>query len=263
MTSPELSAIKERGAQYQFHIELLDRSGLYRALDHNGQMDNDGFQPTLEIGSLRSKSGLFSQITVQANMLQDGYLLRGGYDITATLRYRNKANQCWSKDQVDQMRELLESGYQDAAIESMTSKSNNSLIIIGPMSKLFYVIDLGYKNEKTAYENQVEKESNKLLDGEALREFMTARLPARVDSSITIKPMDKDLNTDYSNARFITPIIGRLINNTQAVREFTETTQNWAWRVQDFVNAMSKVKGIPQSGKLTLLPPQDLPKFKK
>lgn len=254
MTSPELSAIKERGAQYQFHIELLDRSGLYRAL--NRQIDNAGSKPTLEIGSLHAKSGLFSQISILANIVPDAYLLRGGYSIMARLKYRKPANQYRSKEQSEHLRELIKSVYQDADVERKTSKSSHSLVIVGPISKLLYVIDLGYENEKTAYNNQVERDSNTLLDEESLRRFMTARYPTSIDSHIAVRPMDADLNAYYPQDFFSIPIVSRFTNETQAVKDFTETTKQWMWRIQDIVNAMSKVKGIPQSGTLALVPQQ-------
>lgn len=255
MTSPEVTMLKESATQNQFSIALLDPEALLSALHHNSQINNRKFQPTLEIGSLHTENGLFSQITVQANMLQNGYLRRG-YFITARLKYRKTADQYWPREQVKQLGMLLKNGCQNAAIESKTNKSTNRSLVIMGLSKIVYEVDLGYENERKAYDYQIETDSKAFLDEKALRRFMTARYPTPVDSSISIKPnpWDMHLSSDHTNSLFTTP----LTKTTNAISRFADITTELAWRVQDIVNTMSRVKGIPQSGKLTLLPPEDL-----
>ena len=264
MTSPEMTQLREFETQSKFRIEFpFFPEALSYALDHNQQMNNDTFKPVLELGSLSAKSGLFSQITIQANTLQDAYMLRGGYDITVDLKYNDLNHQHWSKEQIEQLQKLLRHAYPDADVENMTNKFDHSLVIIGPIAQLLYVIDLGYENERAEWEHQVERDYRELSGEEALRRFMTARYPTPtpIDSHIAVIPLDKDPKAPYTQGLFTIPMVGRFISINEAIKEFTTTTKQWMWNVQDFVNVMAEAKGIPQSGRLILLPPSEIPQM--
>lgn len=81
----------------------------------------------------------------------------------------------------------------------------------------------------------------------------------RTPSSILIRPLAPISPNPFEDAF----PAGRvdLTDDSQEFKTFTKQTQNWAQFIEDAVNAMSKVKGIPQSGKLTLLPPSEIPQL--
>lgn len=272
MVAPEGQRPQEFQPLNQFRIELLDPERLYYALDHSYEIRPEGFIPGFTIGTYKAKDELFSQINVEA-MVPDGtYLVRGDCSISVNLKYQDPDDQYWQKDQVQELQRFLYSAYGYAHIERQTNKPKYSLIMEDSIVQLRYVLDLAPENEKTAWEYQVETAYEaltntnqpdrplvKMPDEKALKGFMTTRYPILVDSSINIKP----INTNHSFLRGLGLKMAEIVDilsyeKTQAVKTFVTKTEKWAKFIEEVVNAMSKVKGIPQSGRLVLLPPSEI-----
>ena len=140
-----------------------------------------------------------------------------------------------------------------------------------------YVLYLGPENERQEWKNQVEGATELLQETQhpyypfiqiaaeqALAHLKSSPHPLPSDSAINIKPIDADLSNSGRQDLFpptIDASMAELIDVTERVRDFTNTTQGWARFIEDAVNAMAKLKGIQQSGKLVLLPPSEIPQL--
>lgn len=82
--------------------------------------------------------------------------------------------------------------------------------------------------------------------------------PIPTDSQIKIKPIDADPNRNGPEDLF-TPIDWLIGGHEGIIRNFRDKPKKWVQFIEDAVNAMSQVKGIPQSGTLALLPPSEIP----
>jgi len=265
MGSPDTTPQSEEFArENQFRVELPNVERLYDALGHPYQGAPGTIMKDREIGTSHSENELFSQINA---MVVDNEPHRG-YSISAELLYQNLSYQYWTKEQVEQLQTSLSQNYGYGSIEHQVDNSYNSLIIKDSDTKLMYVVGLGYKDERTAWESQVkalEQIRNKTDNedhpiGELLniksklglfQLYHLVNSPIAINSEIQIKPIDADPD-----------IIGPLDAFPLAtIGVFKDRTERWAKFIEDAVNAMAKVKGIPQSGKLSLLPPEDLPQM--
>jgi len=244
------------------------------------------------IGTSHSEDELFSLINVQT--IIDGNYNKGRYYLTVDLRYSDPNYQYWANDQAEALQKLFIEKYDYSSYHHV-GIGYHSLIMKDSKARLIYHLGLGYEDAKTALTNEadrwneelskaseltpgidvnktVELETGDLLDTTSIQELMLKQLaqqelnalrnnPYAINrpSSIQIRPLGDNPDNLFQN------LFPRTIANlaekprSRKVRVFTNTTQKWAQFVEDAVNAMSKVKGIPQSGKLSLLPPSEIP----
>lgn len=262
MVTPEGQRPQELQPLNQFRIELPDVERLYDALHHTYQIEPGKFMVGFKIGTSHSEDELFSQINVNAMVVDNAP--REGYSISAELLYQNPSYQYWTKEQIEQLQTSLSQNYGYGYIEHQVDNSYNSLIIKDFDAELLYVIGLGVGDERTAYKKQVEGVHQTLKDTsqpyyeliklgaeQALFRLVNSPYPIPAPSDIFIKPIDADT---YS-------IDQRDLFPPAVIDVFKNKTERWAKFIEDAVNAMAKVKGIPQSGRLTLLPPSEVPQM--
>ena len=241
----------------------------------------------LTIGSSHSEDELFSLIDAQAIIV--GNYNKGLYYLTAALGYSDPNYQYWTNDKAEALQKLLTEKYNYNSYHHV-GIGLHSLIVKDSNARLIYHLGLGYEDAKTALTNEtnrwneelskaselthgidvnktVELEPDDLPDTTLIEMLMLKQIaeqeltdlrnnPSAINrsSSIQIRPIG---NTPDNLFDLFPRTITNLAENPQSrkVKDFTNTTREWAKFIEDAVNAMSKVKGIPQSGKLTLLPP--------
>lgn len=162
------------------------------------------------------------------------------------------------------------------SVNHQIEQDYHSLIIRDSDEGILYVFNLGAEDERTLYKWQVEGTNQTLRDTsnpryqlikpeasqQALFHLVNNPHPIPMHSNIHIKPIDTDLTSiDPEDLFSFTPgpFISIFNFNPDEICSFINKTQKWAEFIEDGVNAMAEVKGIPQSGKLTLLPPEDIP----
>lgn len=252
--------------QRRFKVELPNPEDLYYGLSRSFQPGQTGSVQIVPIGTSHSEDELFAQINVDAMIPNPIFNATfEGYSISVDLRYQNPNYQYWTNEQVAQLQALLVKDYGYDSLERELKERDHSLIIKDNKMDLLYRLNLGFENEKTAWTSQV-KEFNKLLTGlnknhpqhdiierklrSILKPLTSSNRPILTDSTIIIKSTDEDL--------FPLPI-EELVDDPEEIRIFKVLTGTWARFVEVAINAMAKVKGIPQSGKLTLLPSYEIP----
>jgi hypothetical protein len=88
MGSPDTTPQTEEFAkENQFRVELPYAQWLYHALDHTYQVGQNTFMPVFKIGASHSEDELFSQVNVNAMVVNNAP--REGYTITADFLYQN------------------------------------------------------------------------------------------------------------------------------------------------------------------------------
>lgn len=275
MRSPDTRLQSEEFAGgNQFSVDITQPKGLYLALTHaNSTMWDVG------IGTSHSKDRLFSQVNVTAQVVAN--TLRQDYSISACLYYQNPNDQYWSKEQTQQLKELLAKKY--SSVTHPEKGGYNSLIIKDPDVKLMYVIGLGYEDKKTAWIDNIKTLRYAIewpIEGDDAMPFPRPIVQSQADEDQPpqlIEPFSKkDLtflknnpNPHDMNSRiFVKPIDAEPnfvtkydFFSQKGEQDFRHTTQKWTQFIEDAVNAMAKVKGIPQSGKLVILPPSEVPQL--
>lgn len=248
----------------------------------------------LTIALSDSEDELFSLIDVQAIIV--GNYDKGRYYLTAALRYSDPNYQYWTNGQAEALQKLLTQKYDYSSYHHV-GMDYHSLIIRDSNARLIYHLRLGYKDAEAALTNETERwnrelsraselthgidinktvalEAGDLLDTTLTEELLLKKLaqqelndlrnnPSAINSpsSIEIRPIGD--NPDNLLDNLFPGTIANLAENPRSrkVKNFTNTTKTWAKLIENVVNAMSKVKGIPQSGKLTLLPPSEIPQL--
>ena len=262
---------EEFARENQFRVELPDAQRLYYALDHAYQVEPGTFMPVFKIGTSHSEDELFSQINIYAMVLDNTLVVKDGYSISAELKYQNPDYQYWQKGQVEQLQKLLNDSYGYNSVDHQMEKDCHTLIIKDFDAELLYVLGLGTEDEGTLWKRQVEEADQMIKDTihpyhpfikpaaeQALFSLVNSLHANPTVSHIEIKLIDADPNA-ISYRDLFPSTIDVLVNDPEEIRAFTNTTQKWAKFIEDAVNTMSKVKGILQSGKLTLLPPSEIP----
>lgn len=253
---------EEFARRNNFRVELPDAQSLYNALDHAYQVEPDNSILVFKIGTSHSEDELFSQINV--NAMVGNNAPHEGYSISTDFIYQNLNYQYWPMEQVEKLQRLLTDTYGYSSVDHQSEQGLHSLIIKDPYVELLYVLNLGVEDERTAWKRQVEavdsarRDANhpyyeliKIAAEQALSHLVNNPHPTPMNSHVRIKPIDTDVNS-----------IGAFDVFPLATFEvFKNRTERWAKFVEDAVNGMTKVKGIPQSGKLTLLPPSEIPQL--
>lgn len=276
------------------NVEQKSIKNTYTVKDPDG--DYEGVQEIrrrlLTIGSSHSEDELFSLINIQTIIV--GNYNEGRYYLTADLRYSDPNYQYWTNGQVEALQKMLTEKYDYSSYDQV-GMGYHSLIVKDSDARLIYQLGLGYEDAETAQINATERwnerlsraseptggidvnrpvelEPYDLIDTTLIEYLMLKQLaqqelnalrnnPSAINrpSSIQIRPIGD--NPDNLLDNLFPRTMANLAENPRSrkVRDFTNTTQKWAQFIEDTVNAMSKVKGIPQSGKLTLLPPSEIP----
>ncbi len=247
MRDPEFQKSYDLEAQSQFRIELPDAQSLFKSLRQEFQIGPASFLPIFNIGHHRSEKGLFSQIDVMAKIVNGGP--RGSYSIFADLEYLNPNDQSWPIDQVNHLRNLLLESYP--SVTHLQASGVHYLFTRDPNAGLLYSLDVGAENDKAAWSRQVEASHRMLQDTdnpvfelikesaeESLDQLIKTGQAQMMNSMIMIKPIDSDL---------------------LRIQDFTRNILGWTIFIEKAVKSMAKVKGIPQSGILDILPPSKIP----
>lgn len=263
MESPDIPDLNELPKQHQFSVELSDAKRLYLALHQVFEQE-----PRFVIGISHSEDELFSTIDVEGSR----FLGDLEPSINVRLSYQNPSYQYWPIQQIEQLQRLLTDTYGYNSVDHQTEKDYHSLTVKDYHTGKQYKLNLGYEDERTAWKRQVEASDQALRYAQsnpdsyvqlvapdyekALNHLKNSPHPIAMESRIEIKPID----TKAMQAENLLPLkIDKKANSPEEIKAFRTRAEKWTKFIEDAVNAMAKVKGIPQSGKLTLLPPQDLP----
>ncbi len=272
MGSPDINPqLEEFERSNQFRVELPNPKGLYKTFDHQYHIKQGAYKSQFLIGALHSQDSLFSEINVEV-IVQDRSGYHGSYFVRVGLQHPDPNYQYWTNDQTERLKEVMtrKYGYRSSSHHMLLNQHN--LTIKDPQLK--YDLRLGYEDEETAFTNQ-RQALQAILQRENVKdekEVFPFRMPKEV-IEWKLKTLVNDRHSIDRPSSIRITLIGdkpdnsRLFPTTRAelaenprnpkFRDFIGTTQKWTKFIGDAVNAMGKVKGIPQSGKLTLLPPSE------
>lgn len=165
---------------------------------------------------------------------------------------------------------MITSGYRNVEIEHGENSQHYSLDMDDPDSEFKYFLDLGWENERSKWVGKVKPyhESLKIFGGIPREQIVSTNLSrdefdqsaestdiSPIDPTLTFRAFPTDQETSkkpyFNDFQLSTTEKSRTVQKLEKISKF----------IEDAVNAMGKVKGIPQSGTLTLLPLQDLPQM--
>lgn len=121
--SSEIPQREEFVRENKFRVELPDTEQIeeiYDALSHTYQIEPGTFMVGFKIGTSHSEDELFSQINVNAIVVDNAP--REGYSIDVNLNYQNPTYSYCPKEQVGQLQGLLTDGYGYSSIDRQTEK---------------------------------------------------------------------------------------------------------------------------------------------
>lgn len=270
MGSPDIRPQSEEFArENQFKVELQQTEGIYQLVSHKYINPKDNMV-AFGIGEAHSEDELFSKIdTVVLLSVEDNVNL---YSLTVVLPYQNQNNAYWNSEQAEQLKKLLTENYDYSSVEHLAEKGQHNLHIIDPDAKIFMDLLLGYENEKTAWRNQVEGAHQLLMEygdhpllgpsaEEALAKLKSSSSLLTLQSSMHIGSFHNDDASNLTPCDFSISTTPETVDDPKEINSFVHTVKKWAQFIENAVNAMSNVKGIPQSGKLTLIPPSEIPQL--
>ena len=210
----------------------------------------------VKIGTSHSEDELFSTIDIEAITNGDGCSIR------TILNYENPKYQYWPESQVEQLQGLLTNkcGYNT---EHKLEDDCHSIIIKHSDGGLLCTLNLGYEDEKTAWKNQV-KAANEALTRlkdnpeyniiqrqiERILRHITDEAHPIIASTIIIKRLDLELFPSS---------IEEFAGDLEKMKIFKDAIRACAQFTENAVNEIANVKGIPQSGKIMILPPSEIP----
>lgn len=239
-----------------FRIEVFNPEGIYQAVvaaEQSRSQEGLRLSGVLSLGTLFSETGLFSKMdaAVAVSSIEDAVLP------TVNLRYRQEHNAYWQEDDIENLQGNLSRLYAPNLVQyGRTPMQENVLVLEDQLEQTRYIINLGFDNQADKWIAQV-----KTID--ALRresvpseqEIFKTALQRLIQSPYPLEEINQSFVTMMSISMDVAlPLERTGVVLTDQV-DFVRKILSFSHHAEGIINVIAKVKGVSQTGVLTLRPP--------
>lgn len=253
---------EEFESQNQFRVVLQEPERIYEEIRHPFLRVND--VPAIHFGSTELESGLLSRISIELLAGTSGHILfkphpREGYSLHAKAQYRDKKNSYWQPNEIQDLQELLAKTMGKRSVRHLEIEEEHYLTMLDVTDRTRHVISLGYTDEKVAWKKQVQSTNESLLKEDFPMDMYIFKgmyedfLKYLTDTSNPIIPNQLEVIMEVAKTHSIEASPTNKLPSEEQ-QDFIRKMQRWTAFLEHTINIVSKVKGTPQTGLLTLRP---------